>query len=528
MVGMGGAKPVQKFAMVGAAAVVATALTVGTAVPPVAPAAEAAYGVFTTGPLFGALDAVGVDINDLLPDEVQAILDPLGVDIVNIPSNSVAINNAVNDISFVAPPLINSRAGVVVGFGLGSYQATRAYQALRSSAQGDTWEGYDALEPGPVVLGRQRTNTTNLVLVLIRNPSRPNGGLFARFAPVADLFGVDTVTPPGGRVPDPATGIDLNTATVDVTWAYDVLSDAPVTLNPVSWANSIAASIFLTNVLGGVEIKGDAPNDVLLNVGAILAGTLIDVTPTGGSYYLTAVPNDLALLEPMRLPVRVINAVTGWDLDTPLADAIQPALQILVDIGYSDVVREPDGTYHRTYDTAGDPTPLLSEFPLDSPAEYLRVPGDVARALVRGFRDEFLPGAPDADDPAPEITAPLAITDASEPPAQKLAQPDEKAPVQAEERQSTPLRNPARSAVKDVRTQVRNAAKGVRAQVDKAADDVRAAVKKVVRGGTSEADESKATESKATEAKTTQSKPAKAKTADKSVSKKSAAASADD
>ncbi|WP_082022585.1 PE-PPE domain-containing protein [Mycolicibacterium setense] len=487
MVGMGGGKPVRKFAMVGAAAAVATALTVGTAVPSTPPA-EAAYGVFTTGPLFRALDAVGVDINDLLPEEVRAILDPLGVDIVNVPSNSVDINNAINDISFVAPPLINSRAGVVVGFGLGSFAATRAYQGLRSSAQGDTWEGYDALQPGPVVLGRQRTNTTNLVLVLLRNPSRPNGGLFARFAPVADLFGVDTVTPPGGRVPDPATGIDLNTATVDVTWAYDVLSDAPVTLNPVSWANSIAASIFLTNLLGGVEIEGDAPNDVLLNVGAILAGNLIDVTPTGGSYYLTAVPNDLALLEPMRLPVRVINAVTGWNLDTPLADAIQPAVQILVDIGYSDVVREPDGTYHRTYDTAGDPTPLLSEFPLDSPADYLRVPGDVARALVRGFRDEFLPGAPEPEDAAPETAAPLAITEAREAPetaVQKLARPVEKKPVRAELPEPTKVRTPARIAAKGVRTQVGNAAKDLRTQVDKATDDVRAAAKKAARGLTS-------------------------------------------
>ncbi|MGV0811152.1 PE-PPE domain-containing protein [Mycolicibacterium boenickei] len=498
MVGMGGAKPVRKFAMVGAAAAVAATLTVGTAVPS-APPAEAAYGVFTTGPLFGALDAVGIDINDLLPEEVRAILDPLGVDIVNVPTNPVDINNAVNDISFVLPRVINSRTGVVVGLGLGSFAATRAYQALRSSAQGDTWEGYDALEPGPVVLGRQQTNTTNLVLVLLRNPSRPNGGLFARFAPVADLFGVDTVTPPGGRVPDPATGIDLNAATVDVTWAYDVLSDAPVTLNPVSWANSIAASILLTNVLGGVEIKGDAPNDVLLNVGAILAGTLIGVTPTGGSYYLTAVPNDLALLEPMRLPVRVINAVTGWDLDTPFADAIQPAVQILVDIGYSDVVREADGTYHRTYDTAGVPTPLLSEFPLDSPADYLRVPGDVARALVRGFRDEFLPGAPEPEDEAPETAAPLGIATApTEAAPRSVAEPDESvgtvvdvpdAPAVRKKSVRPQLRESAiqgrtqvRSAVKDVRAQVRNAAEGVRGQADESAEGVRAAVKKAVGG----------------------------------------------
>ena len=515
--------------MLGAVTATAAALTIGTVGPP-APAAEAAAGVFTTGPIFRALDAVGVDITDFLPPEVQAILDTLGVSIENVPANSVDIYNAINGVSF---GLTRSRSGAVVGLGLGSSATSHAYQALIASSQGDTPEGYDPLVPGSRLL----PNRTNLVFFLIRNPGRPNGGLCARFAPLAALFGVDTVTPPGGRVPDSVDGIDLNAGMIDVTWAYDVLSDAPVTLNPVSWANSIAASIFLTNLLGGVQVAGDDPETALLNAGLILTGGLVGVTPTGQTSYITLVPNDLALLEPMRLPVRVINAVTGWNLGTPLADAIQPAVQILVDIGYPDVVREPDGTYHRTYDTAGTPTPLLSEFPLDSPAAYLQVPFDVVRALVRGFQDVFFP--PRSTTPTTPQT-PLSIEavsdsltaladtqdeaqawaqDAAQLVAQSAADPDPSTPSaisvvpkpeqvnlrDASKAATTPdnelteavdasitksrsdlrkattlLRSQIRDAGKDTRQQVRSAIRDTGDKVEKPTDDVSSAVKKAV------------------------------------------------
>jgi hypothetical protein len=196
-------------------------------------------------------------------------------------------------------------------------------------------------------------------------------------------------SPPRGGTPDSIPGVDLNTTTVDVTWAYDALSDFPVTPDPFSIANSIAASIFVTNLLGGVQLKGDPTDDALRNAGAVLTGGLAGLAPTGQAFYITADPNDLALLEPLRLPVRIINAVTGSHLDTPHANAIQPAIKILVDIGYPDVVRNPDGTYYRTFATAGQPTPFLSVLPLGSPAAYLMVPGDDVRALIKGFEDQF-------------------------------------------------------------------------------------------------------------------------------------------
>jgi hypothetical protein len=70
----------------------------------------------------------------------------------------------------------------------------------------------------------------------------------------------------------------------------------------------------------------------------------------GRRLYIALVPHDLALLEPLRLPVQLFNLVFGTNFQSTLAKALQPALQILVNIGYPDVV-PPDrgGTYNRTF-----------------------------------------------------------------------------------------------------------------------------------------------------------------------------------
>ena len=387
----------KKMTVMAAAAATAATLTVGgmaTAPPEMQPKAEASTGVFTTGPIFGLLDALGIDINSLLPAQIQAILGT----IENLPANSVAINDALNDIDFsvIGPqvrPLFRTRTGFVIGLGWGSFATSRAYQALRSSAAGDTWDGYDPLEPA------SPTNQTNLILALLLNPGRANGGALARLADVAGWFGIDTVTPPAGAVP--GAGIRLNTLTVDATWAYQPASDFPVTLNPFSVANSLFA--FLpTNLLGGFSVKGSSVTAVVANLAAFVAGSALGTPPTGSAFYLTLVPNDLPLVEPLRLPSRIINLLTGWDLPTPIADAFEPAAKILANIGYTDVVTPTDladnpalvaqglQPYDRTFDPAelSIPTPLYSRLPLTFD-EYLRVPGDVLTALIVGIVDSI-------------------------------------------------------------------------------------------------------------------------------------------
>jgi hypothetical protein len=166
------------------------------------------------------------------------------------------------------------------------------------------------------------------------------------------------------------------------------LSDFPATLNPFSIANSLLATLLPTNLVGGGQIEGKPLNDIYASLGLLAA------FGTTSTSYSTFVPNDLPLLEPLRLPVRLINAATNalgfpLNLGTPLADALQPALSILVNTGYTDV-KTPDqgGTYNRTYDQSSVYTPFLSKAPL-TPAQWLAVPRNVITSLVYGFQLEF-------------------------------------------------------------------------------------------------------------------------------------------
>lgn len=133
-------------------------------------------------------------------------------------------------------------------------------------------------------------------------------------------------------------------------------------LDPFAIANSLLSILPINLLFGGFTTVAD--------------------TTSINNPYITLVPNDLALLEPLRLPVQLINLVFGTNLQTPLANALQPALQILVNIGYPDVVPPAQGgTYNRTFTDNGTPIPFLSVSTL-TPAEALAVPGDVVRALI--------------------------------------------------------------------------------------------------------------------------------------------------
>ena len=295
----------------------------------------------------------------------------------------------------------------------------QAYRDEIASVQGNTPSGFSSFLPGPVekqtiasgcgsILNPnncpnvQATNVTNQALLFVENPLRPNGGIETRFAPILNLFGIDTTVPDAGvytstpSVNPPGTGIKINTATLDLTWAYDPLSDFPETLNPFALANTVLAAL-PTNLLGGVQLEGLDTTEAGLNIAGTLGiiNRLIGLgVSTGEAFYGTLLPNDLPLLEPLRLPVRLINAISNalghpLDLGTPLADALQPALSILVNTGYTDVVT-PDqgGTYNRTFTTSGDYVPFLSQAPL-TPAQWLAVPRNVITALIYGFQKSF-------------------------------------------------------------------------------------------------------------------------------------------
>ncbi len=439
---------IRKAALFGAAGATAIAMTMGTVAEPAAPSANAlTLDATTTGPLLWLINELGVD-SIAIPD--VPVLGNININLDWTKADPVALYNAINspafgpfnpiNYSFTRPNLLatGGTGPVLVAIGTGVPAAIAAYQAMLASANGNTPAGYTPLDASgkvnisgsPCSSGltcQQGYNVTNLPIALIRNPMTPNGGLYARFAPILNLFGQNPISP--NAQSGSSTGIKLNTAIINIALGYDFLSDFPETLNPFSLANSVMAGFLPTYLLDGGTIKGAGTDTIVTNLGTLLS---LGVTSTS---YSTFVPNDLPLLEPLRLPSRILNEVFKQakipvTLGTPLADALQPALEILVNIGYTDVQTPSEGgTYNRTYDQSAQYVPFLSQATL-TPQEWVAVPGDVVRALVNGFRvvlsgkSTSAPNTPDPHAPVlgtlPEVVPdpePAAAVAASTPPA---------------------------------------------------------------------------------------------------------------
>jgi len=426
-----GRRSAVKITVMGAA--MATAATVAVGAAPTASALDVNQQVYTAGPLLNLLPVLGIDSIPISLGNLPVVGDTtLILNFAPIEYDAQNIYNTINALPFAkrgtfssiydrvigAPADPTNQFPAVLGSGIGTRNLVEAYRAQILSVNGNTLPGYTPFQPVP---GANPTQT-NQALLYLRNPLRPNGGIDARFAPILNLFGVDTTLPAAGV--NTGTGLKLNTATLDVTWAYDLFSDFPVTLNPFSLVNSLL-TFLPVNLAGGVSLKGLDATAAGVNVASVLgilnrlSGGIAGVDD-GQAFYGTLLPNDLPILEPLRLPSRLINAVFGTDLGTPFADALQPAFTILVNTGYSDVVTPADieadpalantySPYDRTFLTSATPEPFLSVNPL-TPAEWLQVPGDVVRALFTGFSDVFFPSAP-ATPPAsvlPSLAPPVS------------------------------------------------------------------------------------------------------------------------
>ncbi len=358
-----------------------------------------------------------------------------------------------------------------------------AYRAQIASVRG----GPDGTPPDYIPFGAAPGSTTAFpswtseVLAFLQNPLRPNGGLAARFPDIAEALGINPVMPGAGKTVSPDGKIVLNTSTLDLTWAYDPVGDFPAAWSPFAIANSLAAALPL-NLIGGFAaepLQGDTLEDIGLNLAAILQlpldvvgldlgvlGTVgISTLPMvpgtlpafgqGRAFYATLVGNQLPLLTPIRLPGIGINAVLGalnspFLLGNPFADAIEPALRILVNSGYTDVLAPGDintcaigctgatpqswgqlgyQAYDRTFganSVAGDTangataTPFGSVAPL-TPEQRRAVPGDVWNALIGGIQAQFakpfwgilVPANPQETAPPAAVRAPAPVLPAA-------------------------------------------------------------------------------------------------------------------
>ncbi|MGV0744855.1 PE-PPE domain-containing protein [Mycolicibacterium sp. XJ870] len=324
-------------------------------------------------------------------------------------------------------PILNQRRAIIFSESLGGLTTSLAYRDMIAAVQSNDPEW------GVGVTGQW--------LIFFNNPSRPGGGLFALATPITNLFGLNLSTPPAGSYTNESTNGDitkvLNTSILDITWAYNILSDAPTTLNPLAWANAASGAVFLTylipgegNNIGGhvlplaieglldgikvmldptggqglelvpgwdeiVDIAGDIP---ILNLDTLLEDIADASKFPGTATYITYDSGNLPLLEPFNMVPRLVSLVPGYNVPTPLTNSVEDALRMLVNMGYQDV--DP-ATLERGFDMAGEQA-YFYDSPL-TPTQQLAAGQTVFNALIDGIQNNALtpskwtPTVPGAD-----------------------------------------------------------------------------------------------------------------------------------
>jgi hypothetical protein len=400
---------------------------------------------YTAGALAGVINALGnafpgtsvgglynsgppqsVNLNiDTVIDAAQAGQIPVEISLSlllkYINNNSSTVNNGAaklyNTIANIPAPTCtnnanasNCRYALMLGTSEATLNLVEAYRAqIQAVTTGTPPAGYLPFEASPTSTQAKPTVTAQ-GLAFLQNPVRPNGGLLSRFPDIAKALRVDSTMPAAGKYTSADGKVLLNTTTIDATWAYDPTADFPEVFNLTALANSFWAALplnLVTGGLGGVVLTDSAGNtatatDLGLNLAGLLKmpipilGTLPDSLwgGVGKAYYATIVPNTLPILTPLELPGFLINTAlksfnSPYLLGNPAADALAPALKILVNIAYPDVVTPTEGgTYNRTFLTAGTEIPFGSVQPL-TPEEKKAVPGDVWNAFVGGVQDQL-------------------------------------------------------------------------------------------------------------------------------------------
>lgn len=360
----------------------------------------------TTGPPFGLLALFGVNLG-YVPAFPPAIVDEVTSTepALNLGQLLALLDPALGGLleglaDFGSITLPGVRIPIVIGFGIGSLATGLAYPEIRDHFTSE----------------EERGVLTILPVILLRNWGRADGGIAARFAPLLDpvvrLFGYDSVVTPDVQndadyfqplpfIPGIPTG-GLIPIKVDATWEYDPFSDFPVWPNPVSLANAVAAGLFPTYILRGGDLAATLTQFPAL--GGIL-GEVLD--PEGALNIFLTVPSDRQpILEPFRYPFDVANFFTGgaFNFTNPFADAVEPAIKILGNLGYTNVVQNPEegsplDPYDRDFsNNYGQESAPFFTFPEN--VDWGQVPEDVFNALVQGVTDAFFfGGIPGVNNP---------------------------------------------------------------------------------------------------------------------------------
>lgn len=372
--------------------------------------------VITASPVFTTLKLLGVDLGwvpslpnavageindtDYLEVGVNGLLTTLLDDLSEtLPGNPLIplLQGVIDGLTGGLPDVVHLRVPVSVGVGMGAFALATGYDKIVAGlADQPGGANYDGVDP---VLG----SITVLPMLLAFNPARPNGGALARFYPIFDLLGINTVNPEtevsssGGLIQLPlglaVGGSTLIPILIDIGVEYHPSSDFAAWPNPFSLANNLAAGVLPTYILRGITL-----DTVTEQLGAEIEEAFGDISegnPLSLNLYVTLPSATQPLLEPLYLISDFISIASFGALAVNpvgmFANALAPAIEALNNLGYTDVVRNPDGTYTRTLTEAGDPTPFFS-FP--SGINPVQVAVDVVNLLVRGFQKEFFSGNP--------------------------------------------------------------------------------------------------------------------------------------
>jgi hypothetical protein len=253
---------------------------------------------------------------------------------------------------------------VVVGMGLGAFAAGEAYPQILDAALAGTGD----------------PTATILASVLLANPGRANGGLFARLYPLAALAGINTITRDQAGTGISLTDNSITPIKVDATVEYNPLSDFPAWLNPVSLANTVAATLLPTYLRG---VDTNLRQVIEDETGVDIDHPNVDNIPA--NMYVTLPVSTLPLLEPLALPTVGANLLlssTGVRLNNPLVTALQPVTESLVNLGYTDVEWNPaTSTYDRTLNKGNEVTPFGS---LPKNVNVRDLPGNLIKSLQAG------------------------------------------------------------------------------------------------------------------------------------------------
>ncbi|CAJ1584413.1 PE-PPE domain-containing protein [[Mycobacterium] wendilense] len=347
------------------------------------------------------LAGLGID----LPAEVLPYLDLVADLPLNVPGTSAEVESGLlNDLlGFLIPGF----PGLEVGAFLSEADKLAVIPAWGLG-------GTNFALASPTFLKDAAFKDTAILGILIRNTSRPGGGIVAMLNPLSQLVGLNLANVDGRGNPVEETidisidlpllpDIDLAEVTIteydgnvtvwDITAAYDLLSDAPSTIwNPVAWANSGVGFVMPTYLIPSTItqiLDGDILGGLLDSLGMLK----INVSETDGNLYITYDSGNLPLLEPVQFLPRTLSYFPGFDISTPVSSSFEQALRTLVATGYQDVqVTDTDGdgvySFVRDFKSAGNQA-YFWENPINF-TQGLEVPQTLLNEFVDGLNANLL------------------------------------------------------------------------------------------------------------------------------------------